>query len=118
MKEKKKKKAECMWCNHFDMESMMCGHKNGLLKGVKQSESIANAEHDCPVFKEAIFKASILNLAMEQNGVAVDFETVKNICDDFLNMMVERGILKKGKSKANDNQTDNTRGVRPPHRLP
>lgn len=27
MKEKKKKKAECMWCNHFDMESMMCGHK-------------------------------------------------------------------------------------------
>lgn len=88
--------------------------QKGLLKGVKQSESIANAEHDCPVFKEAIFtlsEASILNLAMEQNGVEVDFETVKNICDDFLNMMVEYGILKKGKSKANDNQTDDTRGV-------
>lgn len=91
-------KIYCANCVFYDVEGQ-CSRPGGLLYGIRIADAMAEAEHDCTKFQEAVYRTTpsgLLWLAMHEAGVAVDGGVAKQICDRFFERMMDAGILTKG----------------------
>lgn len=88
----------CANCKYYDNKGH-CAKSGGLLHGIRISDAMAEAEHDCTKFKEALYvltEAAHLDNALRNEGVELDFKQVKRICDNFFKGMMDAGMLTKG----------------------
>lgn len=99
---KKKTKPQtpinCIGCGHFSSDNR-CTCPDGLLHGIRISEQMSEAEHDCKAFKEAAYiisEVGHLYLAMKDEGIEIEFDVTKRICDRFFESMMKAGLLTKG----------------------
>lgn len=90
-------KIYCANCVFNDVEGQ-CSRPGGLLYGIRISDAMAEAEHDCTKFQEAVYRATpagLLWMTMREAGVEVDGGVAKQICDRFFERMMDAGMLKK-----------------------
>ncbi len=88
----------CANCKFYDNEGH-CSNPEGLLHGIRISDAMAEAEHDCAVFEEAVYVLGVvghLDLALQDEGIELDSATVKRVCDSFFKRMIDAGMLKEG----------------------
>lgn len=93
----------CADCKFYDDEGH-CTRPGGLLHGIRISNAMAEAEHDCKVFEEAVYtlrEAAYLDFALKEEGIRLDLDTVARVCDRFFKQMMDAGLLQKGGSKMN-----------------
>lgn len=91
--------SEIYCANCVKYQNGKCQDPKGLLHGIPISKSMAEAEHDCKAFKEAVYmlsEASHLKIALADEGVELDFRTAKRVCDRFFERLMKAGMLQKG----------------------
>ena len=87
--------STCAECNHFNDENRICTHDNGKLKEMTLSEELAKAHHDCNAFEARRYRLSppkLMQIALEVYD-DVDFETAKEIYDEFMALMIKHGYI-------------------------
>lgn len=93
----------CANCKYY--EGHKCINTCGLLYGIKISDAMSEAEHDCSKFQEAVYHATpagLLWLTMREVGVEADGGVAKQICDRFFERLMDAGVLEKGGTDGED----------------
>lgn len=91
-----KEKACCIICNHFDVDQMRCTLPCGKMRGITLTDSLAEAENDCPDFDEAYYRLTpkgILSYALGKVGIEVEDDELSTIWREFEEGMIEAGYI-------------------------
>lgn len=87
--------ASCVDCIFYNDKTCTCTNPNGKMKGIKLTESLAYAEHDCSEYEEVryilspkgIFTATLLL----NKKVQIDNETINELWEEFSTTMIKHG---------------------------
>lgn len=103
----KKNNSICGCCAHFNEDTNKCKNKKGKLYGIKLTEQLFAAEHDCSKYEEVTYvitpKGLLLN-AMQEAGVEVDGRTFESIWNEFVSGMEKHGYLKEEEPNESDEE--------------
>lgn len=103
MKESKER-ACCISCRHFDVDQMRCTLPCGKLRDITLTDSLAEAENDCPDFEEAVYRLTprgILWVALYKAGIEVEDDEFDAIWKEFEDGMKEAGFIEERRTNQN-----------------
>lgn len=93
---KKDNKSYCAECTHFNDDTRFCTHTDGKLRQMELSIELAEAHHDCPMFKERWYRltpVAILLSALKDNGMRCSWIKVERIFEAFIERMIQSGYI-------------------------
>ncbi len=98
MGKKPENKSVCIGCAHFDMDAMKCTAKGGKLSGIELTGSLAQAEHDCTIYKEAHFMVTpkgLLWSALYNAGIDLQDKPFDKVWEFFAENMRKFGYTEE-----------------------
>lgn len=100
------KESVCAECVHFDRDDCICTQNKGKLAGIRLSESLSEAIHDCEAYEEVRYRLTpkgILFCVLREAGYDIPDEELSQIWESFEEGMTNAGYVTKETPSADTN---------------